>query len=75
MQDTHLPVDTEVDIVEMELETMFSGEEAYGKFLDLNLIFEQYLNLKGVKKVGYLAYLSDCDKFELCKYGNFRNRL
>ncbi|KAL7754202.1 Pre-mRNA-splicing factor sap61 [Sorochytrium milnesiophthora] len=39
------------------LETLFSGEEAYGRFLDLHALHEQYLNLPGVRTLNYLAYL------------------
>lgn len=40
----------------------FTDEEGYGKFLDLNENFQQYLNLKGLPKVDYLTYLSSLDK-------------
>jgi splicing factor 3A subunit 3 len=36
---------------------MFTGEEAYGKYLDLTTLHEDYLNLKGVKRITYLQYL------------------
>ncbi|KAI9144797.1 hypothetical protein BKA69DRAFT_1172743 [Paraphysoderma sedebokerense] len=45
------------------LERLFSGEEAYGRFLDLHTIHEEYLNLKGVKKLNYLAFLNTFTKF------------
>ncbi|RUS25551.1 hypothetical protein BC938DRAFT_471988, partial [Jimgerdemannia flammicorona] len=44
--------------------TLFSGEEGGGRFLDLNAVFERYLNLKGVRKMDYLIYLSEFDDFE-----------
>jgi len=50
------------------LEPKFSGEEGFGKYLDLNQFYDRYLNLKGVlsdEKLAYLAYLADFDKFEL----------
>ncbi|TPX40422.1 hypothetical protein SeMB42_g06009 [Synchytrium endobioticum] len=49
-----------------ELEACFTGEEALGKYLDLHVRFEQFLNLKGVKreKGTYLSYLNEFDKFE-----------
>ncbi|KAJ1330335.1 splicing factor 3A subunit 3 [Batrachochytrium salamandrivorans] len=50
--------------VEMqELETLFQGEEGMGKYLDLQDIFNQFLNLKQVKKINYLSFLSDFDNF------------
>lgn len=41
----------------------FTDEEGYGKFLDLNEIFQLYLNIKGIPKIDYLTYLSSMDKF------------
>lgn len=41
---------------------MFSGEESAGRFLDLYLQHEQFLNLKGVRRITYLQYLDDFDK-------------
>ncbi|OZJ06928.1 hypothetical protein BZG36_00173 [Bifiguratus adelaidae] len=46
-----------------DLDRLFSGEESNGRFLDLNNIFEAYINLKGVSKMGYLAFLSRFDDF------------
>jgi splicing factor 3A subunit 3 len=40
----------------------FSGEEGYGKFLDLHECYEKYVNLKGIDKVDYITYLSIFDK-------------
>ena len=42
---------------------MFTGEEAFGKFLDLTTLHEQYLNLPGVKRITYLQYLTLFDTF------------
>ncbi|WVN90747.1 uncharacterized protein L203_105990 [Cryptococcus depauperatus CBS 7841] len=39
------------------LDNFFSGEEAYGKHLDLYLPHSQYLNLKGSTRLSYVAYL------------------
>ena len=36
---------------------LFSGEELYGKFLDLYANHTVYNNLKQVKRLGYLQYL------------------
>jgi len=36
----------------------FSGEECYGKYLDLHVFFETYINLKGINKdLDYVRYL------------------
>lgn len=42
---------------------MFTGEEAFGRFLDLTTSHEEYLNLAGVKRVSYLQYLNMFDSF------------
>ncbi|KAJ3379554.1 hypothetical protein HDU84_006547, partial [Entophlyctis sp. JEL0112] len=52
-----------------DIENMFSGEEARGRFLDLNIPFETYVNLKNVKRINYLAYINVFDKFDEESYG------
>lgn len=39
------------------MDSVFSGEEAYGKHLDLYLSHTQYLNLKGSSRLSYFGYL------------------
>lgn len=39
------------------IDRMFSGEEMGGRFLDLYMHHDAFLNLKGVRRVTYLAYL------------------
>ncbi|KAL8672920.1 MAG: hypothetical protein Q9168_002646 [Polycauliona sp. 1 TL-2023] len=48
-----------------EIDHMFTGEEAYGRFLDLTRLHEDYLNLPGVqsRRVTYLQYLNIFDHF------------
>ncbi|KAI7907060.1 uncharacterized protein BX663DRAFT_426963 [Cokeromyces recurvatus] len=46
-----------------ELEKLFSGEESLGRYLDLNAVHILYINLKGVKKLDYLQFLSEFDDF------------
>jgi len=41
----------------------YTGEESYGKFLDLHALFEKYVNLKGVTKVDYVAFINCFFKF------------
>lgn len=67
----------EVDMAEIEFEAtlrechvndqafdaMFSGEEAYGRYLDMNALYQQFVNLKGITRVDYLAYLEETDNF------------
>ena len=47
----------------MEVDNMFTGEEAFGRFLDLTTLHEGYLNLQGVKRLSYLQYLNTFDSF------------
>lgn len=45
---------------------MFTGEEGFGRFFDLTMLHEEYLNLPGVKgarKLTYLQYLDNFDTF------------
>lgn len=41
----------------LAIANLFSGEELYGKFLDLYANHTAYNNLKLVKRLGYLQYL------------------
>lgn len=45
------------------VDSMFSGEEAFGRFFDLNSCHEAYLNLPGIKRLSYLQYLDAFDNF------------
>ncbi|KAI5461668.1 hypothetical protein BGZ63DRAFT_487570 [Mariannaea sp. PMI_226] len=51
------------DHVPSVVDSLFSGEEAYGRFFDLNTCHEAYLNLPGVKRLTYLQYLESFDNF------------
>lgn len=46
-----------------EVDNLFTGEEAFGKFLDLTTLHEGYLNMPGIKRVSYLQYLNMFDIF------------
>lgn len=46
-----------------EVDNKFTGEEAFGRFLDLTTIHELYLNLPNIKRVTYLQYLDAFDSF------------
>ena len=46
-----------------EVDNLFTGEEAYGKFLDLTTLHEDYLNLPGIKRLSYIQYLDSFDVF------------
>lgn len=52
------PGDSEMPSI---VETIFSGEEAYGRFFDLNSSYDAYLNLPNVKRSNYLQYLETFD--------------
>ncbi|POR33745.1 Uncharacterized protein TPAR_06016 [Tolypocladium paradoxum] len=45
------------------VDSLFSGEEAYGRFFDLNSSHEAFLNLPNVKRLTYLQYLENFDNF------------
>ena len=47
----------------IEVDNMFTGEEAFGKFLDLTTVHEEYLNIPNNKRVTYLQYLQMFDIF------------
>ncbi|CAI5443196.1 unnamed protein product [Caenorhabditis angaria] len=51
------PERNEPDMIE------FSDEEAYGRFLDLHLVYDKFVNLKNVKRVDYMSYLLNFEKF------------
>ena len=59
----------------------FTGEESYGKYLDLHECYEKYINLKGVDKhTDYVTYLTVFDRLFECvpkeKKGNdYKNYL
>lgn len=54
---------TEGEIPTYEIDNLFTGEEAFGKFLDLTSTHELYLNLPGIKRLTYLQYLDAFDSF------------
>ncbi|KAI9828848.1 MAG: hypothetical protein M1826_005952 [Phylliscum demangeonii] len=51
------------DALLSEIDNMFTGEEAYGRFLDLTALHDEYLNLPSVKRLTYLQYLDIFDHF------------
>lgn len=48
-----------------EPKLVFSGEENYGRYLDLSSFYEAFVNIKGAPEVDYIDYLSTFYKFEL----------
>ncbi|KAF1346206.1 putative splicing factor 3a subunit 3 [Delphinella strobiligena] len=48
-----------------EIDTMFTGEEAFGRFFDMMALHEEYINLPGLKRrITYLQYLDSFDNFD-----------
>ncbi|KAK6954556.1 hypothetical protein Daesc_004523 [Daldinia eschscholtzii] len=45
------------------VDTMFTGEEGFGRFFDLHACHEMYLNLPNAKRLSYLQYLDSFDNF------------
>lgn len=48
----------------VDVDSMFTGEEFNGRFLDMTEHHSNYLNLPGVKRITYLQYLGVFDKFD-----------
>lgn len=53
----------EGESITTDVDNMFTGEEAFGRFLDLTTIHEEYLNIPNNKRVTYLQYLQMFDSF------------
>lgn len=47
----------------LELDKQFSGEEGFGRYLDLISLHNLFVNLKGIKRLDYLQYLDEFDNF------------
>ncbi|KAL1990014.1 hypothetical protein VTN49DRAFT_7211 [Thermomyces lanuginosus] len=46
-----------------DIDSMFTGEEMYGQYLDLIQPHEEYLNLPGVRRISYMQYIDQFDIF------------
>ncbi|KAH6643290.1 hypothetical protein BKA67DRAFT_587313 [Truncatella angustata] len=53
----------DADAVTTIVDSMFTGEENYGRFFDLHTCHESYLNLPNAKRLSYLQYLDLFDNF------------
>lgn len=66
-------------VSENHVDAFFSGEESYGKYLDLHANFDQFINLKHGLECNYLMYLDKVDDFicipRSCKNGAYKNYL
>lgn len=58
LPDPNLPVDTEDRIARL-----FSGEESYGRYFDLNSLHTEFINLKRNRTINYARYLDIFDSF------------
>nr|POE87443.1 pre-mrna-splicing factor sap61 [Quercus suber] len=47
-----------------DIDGMFTGEEGFGRFFDLTMLHEEYLNLPGIKSIRRLTYLQYLDIFD-----------
>ncbi len=62
---------------------MFSGEESYGKYFDMNYLYEQFVNLKHNRLIPYTRYLDMLTEFDMIdprvkadpQYGLYLSRL
>ena len=46
------------------LDDLYSGEEYYGKYLDLHSQYEEFVNLPYISRVDYITYLSEFYNFK-----------
>ncbi|EIW66571.1 splicing factor 3A subunit 3 [Tremella mesenterica] len=68
MQVVEVEGDDEPTVID-PLDSVFSGEESYGKHLDLYQSHTQYLNLRGSVRLSYIAYL------DMLKHGKVERTL
>ena len=54
---------TEGEVLPYVVDSLFSGEEAYGRFFDLNTCHEAFMNLPNARRLTYLQYLEFFDNF------------
>ncbi|CAK3835114.1 Pre-mRNA-splicing factor sap61 [Lecanosticta acicola] len=48
-----------------DIDATFTGEEAFGRYFDLTMLHEEYLNLPGIKHVKRATYLQYLDMFDI----------
>ena len=46
------------------LDDLYSGEDYYGKYLDLHSQYEEFVNLPHISRVDYITYLSEFYNFK-----------
>jgi splicing factor 3A subunit 3 len=52
------------ELEQVELDRIFTGEEGIARHLDLHSIFQEYINIKDIKRIPYLTYLNRFDRFK-----------
>ena len=50
------------EVLDSAHEEGFTGEESEGRFVDMHALHDSFLNLKGVERVDYCAYLQKCSQ-------------
>jgi splicing factor 3A subunit 3 len=71
------------ELEQLELDRKFTGEEGVARHLDLHALFQEYINIKGIKRISYLTYLNRFDRFKdieidikkTTKYSSYLNSL
>ena len=48
-----------------DIDGLFTGEEAFGRFFDLTMLHEEFLNLPGIRNARKLTYLQYLDTFDV----------
>lgn len=46
------------------MEDMFTGEEYFGKYLDMHEVYEKFVNLPHIYRVDYITYLGSFHAFK-----------
>lgn len=46
------------------MEDMFTGEEYFGKYLDMHEVYEKFVNLPHIYRVDYITYLGSFHTFK-----------
>lgn len=60
----HWVIFIEIFLIRLGIDTRFSGDESFGRFLDLNSSHSAFINLKNIENIDYLSYLDQIATFE-----------
>jgi len=50
------------EVLDAAVDEGFTGEEAEGRYIDMHELHDRFLNLKGIERVDYVAYLKKCSQ-------------